>query len=79
MVRLCDRQRLVEAIIRRGIRSAGLCHREHPTVEDADDKLSTYVLQHVLHTLLLGSVPRTILLSNVIVSLVCCTKTPTNF
>jgi len=56
-----DRQRL-EAFIRRGIRSAGLCDHKHPTleqlVEDADDKLFTHVLhnqQHVLHTLLPGT------------------------
>ena len=48
-----DRQRL-EAVIRRGILS-GLCDREHPTleqlVEDADDKLFTYVLHNQQHVL----------------------------
>jgi len=55
-----DRKRL-QAVIRRGIRS-GLCEQHHKTVEqlveEADDKLFTYVKynkQHVLHSTLPGT------------------------
>ena len=61
ILNFCPLTKRLEVAIRRGIRS-GLCDREHPTleqlVEDADDKVFTYVLQnqqHILHTLLPGT------------------------